>query len=115
VAGIINGELLRQLREQKGWSQRDLSVAAHIDPSVVSRLERGLQSDVKLSVVIPIATALEVSIDLLVGQSRSPHPGLIPELESIMQQFDDESIEIQRYAAGILQGLLSVSNKSPKP
>jgi transcriptional regulator with XRE-family HTH domain len=109
---MLNGPLIRYLREQKGWDQQTLAAKANVHPSVISRLERGLQDDVRFSVVVAIAQTLGVSIDSLVreamdGVAIAPPASMIAELEIMIREFGNEPIEIQRQAAGILRGFLS--------
>lgn len=61
----IFGQRVRTLREGKGWSQVDLAYEAGIDPRSVSRIETGRQ-DVRLSVIVALATALGCKIDDLI-------------------------------------------------
>lgn len=112
MSAIVDGELIRQLRERRGWSQRELALAAQVDPSVVSRLERGLQDDVKLSVVVALARVLDVSIDHLVRIYRQKPGTLIAEMSFVIEQLAQQPIQVQRYAFGILRGLLSIAEDS---
>jgi transcriptional regulator with XRE-family HTH domain len=110
--GLFNGPLMRHLRERKGWDQQTLASEAHVHPSVISRLERGSQQDVRLSVVAAIAATLEVSIDDLVREGRQhqslePSSPLIAELEILIRELGDKPIEVQRQIAGMIRGFLS--------
>jgi transcriptional regulator with XRE-family HTH domain len=68
-AGTVNqqfGDLMRERREQKGWSQRQLAEMLHavelrLDPSAITRIERGTR-DVKLAEAIAIASVLEFDV-----------------------------------------------------
>lgn len=106
---ILNGSLIRQLREQKGWDQRRLAREAEIHPSVLSRLEREVQEDVRLSVVVALASTLDIPIrSLLRDPDVSTHGlDLIPDLKNVMVILADYPEAIQRQAAGILKGYLS--------
>ena len=74
--GILT-EALRALRAARGWDQQTLAQRAGIDPSVVSRLERGLQEDSRLSVLVALARAFQVSTDLLLV-----NPTIVPAIEA---------------------------------
>ena len=105
---IIDPRLLRLHREAKGWDQLTLAHKAGIDPSVVSRLERGLQSDLRASVLISLAVALEVTVDALLPQSLhlvSPNEAL--ELSPLLTVIEHLPLPYQRQVAALLHGYLS--------
>lgn len=54
------GNKLRQLREQKGWSLRQMATNCSIDFSNLGQMEKG-RVDVRFSTIIELAKALEVS------------------------------------------------------
>ena len=66
------------LRERKGWSQIDLARAAGIPQPTICRLESGDIKQPKMTTLMRIARALEVSSDQLasddhdVAQTRPP-------------------------------------------
>jgi transcriptional regulator with XRE-family HTH domain len=105
---LINGAKIAELREQKGWGQRELATAAKIDHSVISRLERNLQSDCMVSALSAIAFVLGVSIDeLLYEGQQSTYIQLVPKLQAVVNELSRKDANIQRQAAGILTGYLS--------
>ena len=55
---------LRSLRTTLGYSLDELAARTHLSPSTISRLETGKRS-LGLDVVIPLAQALHVSLDVL--------------------------------------------------
>lgn len=98
---LINTELLVELRRNKGWNQKQLADVAGIDPSIVSRLERGIQQDLKVSVLIAICNALDVSTDQLLGIEKEVY--LEPEIQALANdishltpEFRTQLIEIIR-------------------
>jgi transcriptional regulator with XRE-family HTH domain len=110
--GVVNGQKITALRKQKGWDQYELAREAGIAPSVVSRLERDLQADFKISVVTAVANALGVTVDsLLVETAQVESVTIIPELQSIIAVLGKYPEQVQKIAAGILNGLLSVLSK----
>ena len=105
----LRGTKITELRKLNGWDQFELAAAAHIAPSVVSRLERNLQADFKLSVVEAVAAALHVSIDSLLEPSAgSETENVAAELEAAIVQLRTRSSRIQRHVAGMIRGYLSV-------
>lgn len=108
VAVLINGEKITLLRKQKGLDQRDLANAAGVDPSVISRLERNLQDDCMLSVIVHIAEALNVPVDeLLIAGQSAIQKDLHPEFQAVIGVLAHFPPMIQQQAAGILRGYVS--------
>ena len=101
------GETLRLLRERHGWDQQTLAQHAGIDASVVSRLERGLQTDFKVSVLITLARTLTVSLDTLLDHPATPPSPLITELELVLPDLARLSPAHQRQVAAIVRSYLS--------
>ena len=88
MSSFINAHALRERRKARGWDQLTLAREAGIDPSVVSRLERGLQADLRVSVLVALIRALDIPIEeiLLLSPMHSPVNGDILELESLIFQ-----------------------------
>ena len=63
--GTINGDKILDLRTARGWEQQDLADAANVARSVISRMERSIQSDLQGSVLISVASSVCVSTDSL--------------------------------------------------
>src|SRR5687768_3834103 len=105
---LVDAQALRSLRESKRWDQQTLAHAAGIDPSVVSRLERGLQTDLKASILVALANALDVSVDALLSASGRHIDGTpIPELAAVMTELLQLPEPQQRQVAAILRAYLS--------
>lgn len=101
------GTTLRLLRERHGWDQQTLAHHAGIDASVISRLERGLQTDFKVSVLITLARTLSVSLDILLDHPAASPPPLIAELELVLPDLARLAPAQQRQVAAILRSYLS--------
>ena len=108
---LLNNKKIKNLREHRGWDQYELADVAKVNASVISRLERGLQTDFKLSVIVAIAQALGVSVDELLANSENPktEQQFIPELEAVLADIRLHPASLQKQAAGVLRGLLSSS------
>lgn len=106
---LLDGEQIRRVREQLGWKQRQLATRADVDPSIISRLERNLQGDTTLSVVVAIARALNVRIDdLLTGREENGQRGsLHPDWQAVVAEVNSLPMQQQGQAAAILRGYLS--------
>ena len=57
---------LRAIRQSLGWSLDDLAERANVGPSTISRLETGNRA-LSLDVLVPLARALGVGVDVLVA------------------------------------------------
>ena len=55
---------IRELREERGWSQFELAVKAGVTPGTVGNWERG-KSEPKISQVRVLAELFEVSMDVI--------------------------------------------------
>lgn len=105
---IVDGEKVAALRKMRGWDQQTLAARVGITSSVISRMERNLQADYKLSVIAGLAEVFNVPVDALLH--HTPPPGaneLHPDLEAIVGALTERSADEQRQAAGILRGYLS--------
>ncbi|AMA74036.1 MULTISPECIES: helix-turn-helix domain-containing protein [Aneurinibacillus] len=67
------GNIIKKLREQRDWTQRELARRANINYSVLSRIESGKRpvedSEIKL-----FADIFDVSADYLLGRTNDPSP-----------------------------------------
>lgn len=57
---------LRAIRQSLGWSLDDLAERANVGPSTISRIETGNRA-LSLDVLVPLARALGVGVDVLVA------------------------------------------------
>lgn len=115
---VIDVFTLRTIRQERGLDQKALADKANIDPSILSRLERGLQTDLKASILVAIARALNVSIESLLSGEARPEPketsidylkslDLIPELGFAVRQLVDLPNHLQHHIAALLQAYLT--------
>jgi transcriptional regulator with XRE-family HTH domain len=92
----IDPKILRQLREQKGWSQEKLSEvtqlgrSGRIDKQTISRLERGLTVRTHERTGAQLALALNVEPDVLSGASPAPEMRAPNEYIQLKLQFAPE-------------------------
>ena len=117
---LIDVEMLRALRTARGLSQGALAALAGVDRTVVARLERGGQRDVRLSVLLGLAGALCVSIEKLVVLPRpadSPSPHLSQDLAAAVATLDTLAPESQRQIAAIIHAYLTTlpTREVPSP
>ena len=106
--GILNVTRIKTLREQKHWDQQDLARNAQVARSVISRLERGLQDDFKLSVITSIAHALGVTVDSLLDDTQQAiKPVFSPKLQATLIDLSKQANTVQNHVAAIIQGYLT--------
>lgn len=68
------GELIGDLRRNKGWSQKELAKRAGVTESTLSRIESGITKQVDATALGKIATALDTSTDYLLGPTSIRTP-----------------------------------------
>jgi transcriptional regulator with XRE-family HTH domain len=115
---LINVDMLRSLREVRGWDQTTLAAHAGIDRSIISRLERGSQQDLKVSILVALANALESTVDVLVLRPESAttdSSSLVAELAAVVDSLGPLPPAHQRRVAAILRGYLSVAPEETAP
>lgn len=108
---IVNGPVLRELRLGRGWDQKQLAIAAGINPSVVSRLERGMQRDVAASVLIALAQVLAVPVDALLKVPHHERSQVLAEVTAAVADLSTLSEGYQRQGAAILRAFIATIPK----
>lgn len=77
IKAVLRGERLKQVREQRGLSQRELGLQVGIQHGMIYRYENNLSDPTSATLTI-IADKLRVSMDFLVGLSNDPGTHLDP-------------------------------------
>ena len=67
------GDRIVEMRERKGWKQKELATEAGIPVPTLNRIERGQQS-LFAERVVTLARVLDVSADYLLGLIKDPAP-----------------------------------------
>ncbi len=73
---MIQGQRLRQLREDAGYSRRRFAEILEIGEAQVARYERG-ENDATGDVLARIAKLFNVSTDYLLGLTDNPFPNFV--------------------------------------
>jgi len=73
--GAELGPRLRQVREQRGLSARELARRVRCSPSLISQIERG-RSAPSVGMLYALATELRTSLDFLFGAQAGPPGGV---------------------------------------
>ena len=104
------GDNIRRIRKNAGMSQQDLAERCGISKSQLSRLESGEQKNPTIQTIIPIATAVGVSLDEIVfGESTETMTYLSKALDEMP---DEDKAAIRKLIKGWM--LISHSEKMNK-
>lgn len=91
----INSDKVKQLRENKGWSQEQLSELCSVNLRTIQRLEkRGSASPETLKA---LASVFEISPDLLLSPSEKVSENAITSVLNTLKNFDDFQSNSSRY------------------
>lgn len=66
------GEVIKRAREQRGWTQNKLARQAGVAQSLISRLEAGQRVRPSAQLLQPIAVALDLTLEDLLGTPSTP-------------------------------------------
>lgn len=69
---------LRLARQDRGWSQVELSRRSGVHPMLISRIETKAQKDVNATTLRKLARALRVSGDYLLGLKDGMESMMVP-------------------------------------
>jgi transcriptional regulator with XRE-family HTH domain len=69
------GQRIKQARERKGWSQRELARQAGVRHAIISELETGKKMDTIGVILKRLARALGVSVDYMLGTFEEDNQG----------------------------------------
>lgn len=89
------GERLKQLRQERGWSQADLATKVGTDPGQISRYENGKMTP-SAEAVVRLAEVLDVTTDYLLIESsprralHAPENVLGDRLNTVSELTDEE-------------------------
>lgn len=82
---IYFGRVVRQLREEKRYSQEALADRAALNRTYLGEVERGVAVP-SLSTITKIASALNISASELIARSERQQKLVIPDQENILLQ-----------------------------
>jgi transcriptional regulator with XRE-family HTH domain len=113
------GTLLRQRREGRGWSIRQLEERSGVDDSSIVRLENGRQSRPSVEKLNRLADALQLPVEDLLIAARLTQPGGLPSLRPYLRAKYPElpasaEAELSRYFDRLAKRY-GVSSEGPLP
>ena len=111
TAGVLRvvwtlGDVVRKLRDQRGWTQADLGEQADVHQTVIGRLEKNSDKSER-STIERVARALEVSVADLYAYAE--------ELSLAAELTDAERRNVQGYQRRLIEKRQQVSNPAPGP
>lgn len=71
MIGVPFPEILKELREKKGFTQEQLASALHLSKNAISHYEQG-RNDPSIQTLQHIADIFDVSVDYLIGRTSIP-------------------------------------------
>lgn len=66
---MFNLDLMKGIREERGLTQQQLADKSRVPIATIQKQEQGVQRDASLSIAIPLAEALGVSVEDLCSVS----------------------------------------------
>ncbi len=99
------GDFIRELRKEKGLTQKEVAEALHITDRAVSKWERGLSAP-DIALLEPLSELLAVSVGELIRGERAREEE--PEVEETKTLLDYSKEEVRRKVGGIRKKYLGL-------
>ncbi len=99
----ILADRVRQLREEKGWSQGQLTTYSGVSKGQVSKIEKGDRKYPSASVIMKLAKALDTTTDYLLGLTDDPRRPTEQDYKAVADGLDnliEKATEIKRRLQG---------------
>jgi transcriptional regulator with XRE-family HTH domain len=71
------GIRLKATRERRGWSREALAYYSGMSAAAIAQIEAGRRKDIRMSSLLALAEALEVTVDHLIGNRTGGPPALL--------------------------------------
>jgi transcriptional regulator with XRE-family HTH domain len=71
------GTSVKSARERLGWSRETLAHRSGLSWAAIAQIESGRRREVRASSLVALSSALDVSVDYLVGGATTVNPGLL--------------------------------------
>lgn len=72
---MLMGEKIKKVRLQRGWTQRELALRAHVRLATLCEIETGVRTETRTDIARRLARVLGVSVDYLVGMYEEDDQG----------------------------------------
>jgi len=96
------GIRIRDFRESKGLTQKEVAEIVGVQDAVISNWETG-RNRPNVDVLKKLCTALNTSADELIGIKRKENKGLSNEAKKVAAAFDDSDDKIKQIIKNILE------------
>ena len=96
------GIRIRDFRESKGLTQKELAEIVGVQDAVISNWETG-RNRPNVDVLKKLCTALNTSADELIGIKRKENKGLSNEAKKVAAAFEDSDDKIKQIIKNILE------------
>lgn len=110
---MLRGERLKQIREHRGLSQRELGLHVGIQYGMIYRYENNLSDPISATLTI-IADKLRVSMEYLVGLSDDPGTNFDPPRLSKEEQQIVDAFRREGWAGGLHLGVDRLAGKGKR-
>jgi len=100
------GEMVRTLREQRGWSQKELAEKAGVDASLISRLEAGKYINPRAGTTAKLEKALEVTPGSLESRSTAGAGQPEPPIKFLLPHSTVSALFLPLALEGEIEGVL---------
>src|SRR5579862_7193628 len=90
VDGI--GQAVRAARERRGWSRENLAHHSGLSWGAIVQIESGRRSSLRPTTLDALASALDVSVDYLLGRARSSRPTALLQHRALLYSTPEEFV-----------------------
>ena len=110
---IAFGKHLREIRSQLGLNQDDVAAACGIDPTSISRLERG-ETNATLTTLFRLSKGLQIPLPNLMDLDQYYQPAHIEDelIEDLRMQLQRLHPQEQQFILNFIKDFVSLKNTS---
>lgn len=106
-------DILKELREERGLTQKNVAIACQVSPTCINQLEAGTRNPTG-STLMALANYFNCSIDYLMGREntledsifyKAPHSQLSESEQKLLENFRSLPLDLKHRAESYLQNL----------
>lgn len=116
---MMNGERVKALRTQRGWSVQQLAIQAGMTRDGVHKIESAARPNANAASVAALATALDTTADFLLGLTDAPQrpevagPVVPPDLLPLVARLAAMPLEQRARFSSIAKLILDLTSGAP--